>query len=133
MTQDRTTTPGADAMSVWLEPETVAALGETQMTDTPNGLEQAIEAGFSTSDGAYGLFSKADIRALLAQNRRYAEALVKCRDKFNEYADLHAAKLTARGLSQTEICVIVKKTDLNRELAGMCDEALNPIGGSSNG
>jgi len=56
------------------------------------------------------------IEALLSRVDKLEEALKKCRHKFLHYEDLHRLKCTAEG---------DEKADRNREMADMCDAALN--------
>jgi hypothetical protein len=52
----------------------------------------------------------------VVRNEAMEEALIKCRDKFRHYEDLHRLKCTPEG---------DEKADRNREMADMCEAALS--------
>lgn len=63
----------------------------------------------------------------LQHHDRLREALVKCRDKFAEYAELHRAK-TLGALSIPERKAVDEKVKRNLEMVAICDRALTQSG-----
>ena len=67
------------------------------------------------------------LSALAASERRLREALERCRETFNEYADIHEDKAVGAritGGTSVEIWIWELKAVANRAMAKMCDEAL---------
>lgn len=63
------------------------------------------------------------LTTLSDKNAKLAEALTKCRDKFDEYVRLHQAKLHD-GTPTSEWLSVHKKVERNREMVALCNQAL---------